>query len=246
METIQILGVNVACLDLPGLLTTALAWSRDQCRRTIFYANAHCLNLAVDDIEYRQILNRADLVYADGISLVLSSWLLRGCGLHKLTGADWIDDFCALAEQNGLQLYILAGQDNVACQAMKNLLSRYPGLKIVGAADGLFEKQSLSEVLQDIHRSGPHVVMVGMGTPLQEKWIAAYREQIAAPLCWAVGALFDYIAGVEPRAPRWMIRMGLEWTWRLLVNPHGKWRRYLIGNPLFIYRVLRQKIDRFP
>lgn len=245
MKTVNILGVNVVCLDLPELLTTVLVWSCEQTRRTIFYANAHCLNLAVDDLEYRQILNQADMVYADGISLVWSSRFLRGCRLHKMTGADWIDDFCASAKENGLRLYILAGQRNVACRAKDNLLGRYPGIKIVGAVDGLFEEKRLSEVLEDIARSSPHVVMVGMGTPLQEKWIAMHREQIAAPLCWAVGALFDYVAGIEPRSPRWMIRLGLEWTWRLLVNPHGKWRRYLLGNPLFIYRVVSQKAEEY-
>ncbi len=240
--TVNILGVKVACLDLPELLTIALAWSLEQTRRTIYYANAHCLNLAVDDFDYRQMLNRADIVYADGISMVWSSWFLRGCRLHKMTGADWINDFCALAEQNGLRLYILAGQRNVASLAKDNLLVRYPGIKIVGAVDGLFEEKSLTEVLEDIAQSNPHVVMVGLGTPLQEKWIAKHREQIAAPICWAVGALFDYVAEVEARAPTLMIRLGLEWAWRLLINPRIKWRRYVIGNPLFAYRVVCQRL----
>jgi N-acetylglucosaminyldiphosphoundecaprenol N-acetyl-beta-D-mannosaminyltransferase len=245
LQTVDILGVNIACLDLPGLLEAALAWSREQTRRTIYYANAHCLNLALDDLDYRQALNRADLIYADGISVVWSSRFLGGCRLHRLTGADWVGDFCALAEQNDLRLYILAGQRNVARQAKDSLLQRYPGIKIVGVVDGLFEDQSPDQVLEDIARSSPHVLMVGMGSPRQEIWIARNREQIAAPLCWGVGALFDFVAQVEPRSPTWMIRLGLEWAWRLLVNPRGKWRRYLLGNPRFVYRVVRQKLAGF-
>jgi N-acetylglucosaminyldiphosphoundecaprenol N-acetyl-beta-D-mannosaminyltransferase len=82
---------------------------------------------------------------------------------------------------------------------------------------------------------------MGLGVPRQEKWIAGRRKQIEAPVCWGVGALFDYVAGVEARVPRLMNLLALEWFWRLIMDPRGKWRRYLLGNPLFIYQVLRQK-----
>ena len=82
-----------------------------------------------------------------------------------------------------------------------------------------------------------------MGTPLQEKWLAAHRHQINAPVCWAVGALFDYVAGEEAPVPDWLDRINLEWLWRLLVNPLDKWKRYLIGNPIFLLRILRQKLQ---
>jgi exopolysaccharide biosynthesis WecB/TagA/CpsF family protein len=100
---------------------------------------------------------------------------------------------------------------------------------------------SAEEVLVDIGRSNPQVVFVGMGAPLQEKWIAAHREEINAPVCWAVGALFDFVAGVEYRVPAWMNRLALEWLWRFLIDPSGKWKRTLVGNPVFVARVLRQK-----
>jgi N-acetylglucosaminyldiphosphoundecaprenol N-acetyl-beta-D-mannosaminyltransferase len=158
-----------------------------------------------------------------------------------MTGADWIHDFCQQAQQVGLRLYILAGEPGIARLASDNLQNKYPGLKIVGCSDGWFSERSQSDVIHEINAASPHVVFIGLGVPRQEKWIAGRRKQIEAPVCWGVGALFDYVAGVEARVPRLMNLLALEWFWRLIMDPRGKWRRYLLGNPLFIYQVLRQK-----
>lgn len=244
METVEILGVRVACIDVPGMLVCVEHWSSQAARRTVQYVNAHCLNEACRDPLYRNTLNRADLVYSDGISVVWSSRFLGGCRMYKTTGADWIVDFCTWAAACGVRIYILAGRPGVAQQAADNLGRRFPGLQIVGLCDGYFSRASEAEVLAEIDRLKPQVVFVGMGTPRQEKWIAAQRRAIDAPVCWAVGALFDYVAGIEPRAPGWMKKLALEWFWRLLIDPAGKWKRYLLGNPLFVFRILRQKLQK--
>ena len=240
-DKVNILDVGVARLDLPGLLAQVQEWSRDQERRTIFYVNAHCFNIARQDAAYRNILAAADLVYADGISVAWAARFLSGAHLTKMTGADWIHDFCQQAQQVGLRLYILAGEPGIARLASDNLQNKYPGLKIVGCSDGWFSERSQSDVIHEINAASPHVVFIGLGVPRQEKWIAGRRKQIEAPVCWGVGALFDYVAGVEARVPRLMNLLALEWFWRLIMDPRGKWRRYLLGNPLFIYQVLRQK-----
>ena len=238
---INILDIGVARLDLPGLLAKVREWSRGQERRSIFYVNAHCFNIARQDAAYRTILTAADLIYADGISVAWAARFLTGARLAKMTGADWIHDFCRQAQEAGLRLYILAGEPGIARQASDNLHSTYPGLQIVGCSDGWFSEKSQSQVIHAINAASPHVVFIGLGVPRQEKWIAEHREQIEAPVCWGVGALFDYIAGAEARVPRLMNMLALEWFWRLLMDPRGKWRRYLLGNPSFIYQVLRQK-----
>ena len=210
--------------------------------RTVLYVNAHCLSIASTDSSYHRLLNRADLVYPDGISVVWAGrWLGSAC-LHKITGADWINNVCEGALNRGLRLYILAGKPGVPQAARAALLKRYPGLEIVGACDGFFIEKNEADVLNEINQTAPDIIFVGMGAPLQEKWIAAHRLEIHAPVCWAVGALFDYVAGVEPRVPAWLNSLAMEWLWRLLIDPAGKWRRYLIGNPLFLYRILRQKL----
>ncbi len=173
--------------------------------------------------------------------MVWAAKYLGGCTLEKVTGRDWIYDFCALSEKNALRLYILAGTSGIAQTAQENLTKRYPGLQIVGVHPGFLDQNEMPGLLSEINQADPHVLLVGMGTPQQEKWLATYRGQIDAPVCWAVGALFDYVAGVEPPVPDWLNRLNLEWLWRMLVDPLGKWRRYLVGNPIFTVRILRQK-----
>lgn len=235
-------GVPVACLDVSGLLDRVLGWRTSESKHTLFYVNAHCMNLAHADPDYHHILTWADLVYADGISIVWASRILNGIRLVKMTGADWIADYCRLAERTDLRTYILAGKPGVAQLAANDLLKRYPGLKIVGMSAGYFEQSSGNRIIDNINASQAEVVFVGMGVPRQEIWIYQNRGSIAAPVCWAVGALFDYPARVEARVPAWLQRMNLEWFWRLLMDPSGKWKRYLLGNPAFMLRVLREKV----
>jgi N-acetylglucosaminyldiphosphoundecaprenol N-acetyl-beta-D-mannosaminyltransferase len=240
-RTVDILNVRVACLDFTGILDQVQDWLPGKERRTILYANAHSLNSAWEDVRLRSALTRADLVYADGISVVWASRVLAGCRLIKMTGADWIWPFCAWAQDRKVSVYILGGRPGIGTRACMSLLQRYPALEILGCADGFFQQKSEAEVIREINRLCPQVLFVGMGTPQQEQWLAAQRSALAVPVCWAVGALFDYIAGDERRVPDWLYALGLEWLWRLWVNPRGKWRRYLLGNPRFIARVLRQR-----
>ena len=242
MEKLSILGVDVDSVTRADLLATVTAWARGTEPRTISYVNAHCLNLAAQDSAYRSLLNQADLVYSDGRSVVWASQLLGGPRMHKITGRDWIHDLCRCAESDGLSLYILAGRPGIAESARRNLLKDWPGLKIVGCSDGYFITKSEAVVLDELAAEPPHILLVGMGAPLQEKWIARWRTNLASPVCWAVGALFDYVAGEEAPVPSWMDRIGLEWMWRLMIDPLGKWRRYLIGNPFFVARVIGQKM----
>jgi N-acetylglucosaminyldiphosphoundecaprenol N-acetyl-beta-D-mannosaminyltransferase len=243
-QAVEILGVRVHALDAAGLLGRAVGWAAGREPKQILYVNAHCLNLACADPEYRAVLNRADLVYTDGISVVWAGRLLDGARMQKITGADWIEALCARAQECGLRLYILAGRPGIARRAAERLQDRWPALQIAGASDGYFEGLDEAAALADIRRARPHILFVGLGSPRQEKWLAAHRHELEVPVCWAVGALFDYVAGMEPRAPRWMSALALEWLWRLQIDPLGKWRRYLIGNPLFVLRLLRQKLMR--
>lgn len=240
MNSVDVLGVQVSCISRQDVLSLPLEWAQQSWQRTIFYVNAYCLNLSAQDPTYQALLNAADLLYPDGIGVVMASRLLGGCSLEKITGRDWIDDFCSQAALAGLRLYILAGKPGVASRAAVILSQRYPGLQIVGTRHGFLDTNTNSAVITEINQARSQLVWVGMGSPRQERWLAAHRSEINAPVCWAVGALFDYLAGVEPPVPAWMNRLALEWFWRLLVDPRGKWRRYLLGNPEFVSRVLYQ------
>jgi N-acetylglucosaminyldiphosphoundecaprenol N-acetyl-beta-D-mannosaminyltransferase len=241
-EAVEMLGVRIHCMNTMRILERVRRWAQSPDRRMILYVNAHCLNIAYRDSAYRVILNRADLVYTDGVSVAWASRWLHGCNMQKATGADWIDPLCRLAAEQGWRIYILAGKPGVAATAKRRLEARYPGLQIAGTSDGYFVERGEPEVVKHIAAVKPDLVFVGLGTPRQEQWIASHAEQLPVAIYWAVGALFDYVAGLERRAPAWMRAFALEWAWRLLIDPFGKWRRYLLGNPLFVVRVLQHRL----
>ncbi len=241
---VEILGVNVSCLTKSDLIRTLIGWAKDLQPRSVLYANAHTLNLAYNDHFLQQVFNSADIVFADGFGVVLAARFLHATRLEKLVCRVWVEDFCTQAAEENLQLFILAGKPGVAEEAGQSLIRRIPGLKIVGSQNGFFLEDDIPGIIEKINHSQPSVVFVGLGSPNQEIWLSKYRNQISAKLCVVVGAYFDYLAGYEKSVPEWLDYLGLEWFWRLIVDPFGKWRRYLIGNPRFAMRVLKQKFSR--
>ena len=241
-QWVEILGVRVTAIDEAGLIEQVLCWVKREERRTLTYANAHCLNMAADDVPYRKLLNQTDLVYVDGIGAVWAGRMFGCRDLHKVTGRKWIEALCRRGEEEGLRLYLLGGKPGIAEQASKALGQRYTRLQLCGSADGFFQTKTEAQVLAEINETQTQVLLVGMGVPAQERWVALNREKIQAEICWSAGALFDYLAGVEKAVPSWLERMGLEWAWRLKEDPKGKWKRYAIGLPRFCARVM---VSRF-
>ena len=247
MGGVTVLGVRVDVFTLPGLVDAVVRSARDSHRCTVFYANIHVLNTAYGDPDLRRILNQADIVYCDGAGVRLGARLLGHRLPERMTGADWIEPLCAVCAEKGVSLYFLGARSGVAAEAAARLQARHPGLRIVGAHHGyLADPAVCAGAIAAINAARPDILLVGMGTPLQEKWIAAHREELDVPVVWAVGALFDFVAGVQPRGPRWMLDHGLEWLSRLISDPRRLWRRYILGNPLFILRVLRHRFTQYP
>jgi len=237
-EAVNLLGVRIDRLRRRELLDLAIGWAKTGARRTILYVNVHCMNVAYQDQRYREILNAADLVYCDGTGVKLAA---RVCGLdlpERMTGADWIDDLCTRAEREGLSLFLLGGGAGAAQSAATMLRGRYPDLGLVGYASGY---GAFQDTIEQVNRCKPDILLVGMGTPRQERWIDQHRDELDVPVVWAVGAMFDFVNGSIPRGPRWMTDHGLEWLCRLYAEPRKLWRRYLIGNPLFFWRLVRDR-----
>ncbi len=239
----EILGVRVDMVTTADVLDRVAGWvDRDE-RRTIMYANVHVVNLAHRDPAFRRILNGADIVYPDGHGVVLGSRMLGRSLPPRMTGADWIYDLCSFAGEKDISLYIVAGEPGIAEKARERLVAVYPRLRILGTFDGFFHARDETEkLLDDINEKRPDVLLVGMGSPVQEEFIDRVRTRMAVPVCWVVGALFDYVAGTVKRGPSWMLDHGLEWLYRLVYEPERMWRRYLIGNSLFLARILRERI----
>jgi len=215
--------------------------ARAQARRPTraFYLNAWTYVLAASDKAFRQTIRTADILYPDGIS-VTGACRLAGVGRPaRMTAGDFFEDFCRTAQDARLKVYFLAGKPYVIDRAMLRLRSRFPRLEIVGHHHGyLGERPELTDfVIGEINRRRPDVLVVGMGSPKQESFVARHSGRLDVPVVWTVGAMLDYVAGTERLAPRWVGRAGLEWLYRLWQDPAGKWKRYLLGNAEFVARV---------
>jgi N-acetylglucosaminyldiphosphoundecaprenol N-acetyl-beta-D-mannosaminyltransferase len=227
----------------PELLRRITGWVGDgEPPRRVMYVNAHVLNRSREIASLRTALARADLVYCDGYGVRLAAKALEVEIPHRMTGADWIWGLAALCEAAGQSIYLLGSEPGVTAEAARRLGRWYPRLHVAGTHHGFFEIGSAHDdrVVEDINERRPGIVLVGMGTPKQELWVQRNAARLDADVLWTVGALFDYVSGRVPRAPGWLADNGLEWIFRLAIEPQRMWRRYLLGNPVFISRVMAQ------
>jgi exopolysaccharide biosynthesis WecB/TagA/CpsF family protein len=206
--------------------------------RHLCYVNAHSLNLAYRDESYRDALARARLVLNDGIGIELAA-RMRGRGFpENLNGSDFTLRLLAFAAENEWRVYLYGGQPGVAATARDRLCDAIDGLQIVGVRDG-YDQRTAEEVVEDIRAASADVVIVALGQPQQELWLDRYLADTGCHLGVGVGAFLDFVSGQVVRAPQWMNRLGIEWLFRLVQEPGRLWRRYVVGNPLFLWRAWR-------
>lgn len=224
------------------LLRTISGWASEHTTRRVMYVNAHVVNQSRATPGLGDALRRADLVYCDGYGVRLAARVLNRPVPHRMTGADRTWGLATLCELSGHPMYLLGSEPPIAREAAARLRVRYPRLDVVGAHHGFFSVDSPhnERVIEDIKAHKARIVLVGMGTPKQELWVDRYADSLDGAVVWTVGALFDYVSGHTPRAPRWLADPGLEWIFRLAIEPQRMWRRYLIGNPAFLSRVARE------
>jgi len=243
-----ILGIGINTLPLNDLLINIEKIIQDQRRVVIAYANAHALNLAWKNARFANFLNTAEIVFCDGFGVRLAAQLLGRTVPARFTPPDWIGQLADLCVRQGHRMYFLGAQPGVAEKAADHLRKTYPGLDICGVQHGYFnttdEGLDDDEVITEINRLAPQVLVVGLGMPAQEFWIEDHWSELKVNIALPVGAMFDYISGETPRAPRWMTDHGLEWLGRLIIEPRRLWKRYMIGNPHFILMVMRELISK--
>ncbi|MEA2423882.1 MAG: N-acetylglucosaminyldiphosphoundecaprenol N-acetyl-beta-D-mannosaminyltransferase [Thermoleophilaceae bacterium] len=239
----RLFGLDIETSPPADLLRRILAFAERGEHRRVSYVNAHVLNQSFTDDALRDALQRSDLVYCDGYGVRLAT---KAIGLpvpHRMTGADWIWGVAALCEAEGRSLYLLGSDAGASQEAAACLKRWYPRLEVRGAHHGYFQigTPHSERVVEHINEHKPDVLLVGMGTPLQELWVDHYFDRLDANVVWTVGALFDYVSGRVQRAPHWMADHGLEWIFRLAIEPRRMWRRYLLGNPVFLWRVMSER-----
>jgi N-acetylglucosaminyldiphosphoundecaprenol N-acetyl-beta-D-mannosaminyltransferase len=244
--TTGIFGIDVDTEPPAVLLRRIISWAEQGERRRVSYVNAHVLNQSLSNPDLNHALRACDLVYCDGYGVRLAARLIGLTVPYRMTGADWIWGAAALCQKSERSIYLLGSDPGSSAEAAATLRRWYPRLDVRGTHHGYFglDTPHSERVLEHIAEHRPDVLLVGMGTPQQELWVDRNWDRIDASVVWNVGALFDYVAGRVPRAPHWIADNGFEWIFRLAVEPRRMWRRYLLGNPAFLYRVLHERRRR--
>lgn len=245
-ETVDVLGIPIGIVSSEDVIQYISYIAESNGKAIVANANVHGMNFAHDLPWYRDFLRSADLVFCDGAGVILAARMLGQHIPERITYADWAWQLADYAERHELTCFFLGGKPGIADRAAEMLHQRHPRLQIVGTHHGYFDKDSDSDenlaIISHISGLRPDILLVGFGMPLQERWLAENWAQIDARVALTGGAVFDYVSGELRRGPKWMTDNGLEWLARLLIEPERLWRRYLIGNPLFLWRVLKNTV----
>lgn len=209
-------------------------------------ANAQFYVLAHRNQRFGELLRRAEFVCADGTSIVGACRLLTGQSVPRIAGVDLISMLCEAGAPRELKIFLVGGKPGAAAETAALLLERHPGIEIVGVECPPlgFEQnpEAVRALCRTIHDAEPHVLLVALGAPKQEFFIEEQIRPLGIPIAVGVGGSFDIISGRFPRAPQWMQRFGLEWCFRFIHEPGRLWKRYLVGNSLFLALVLGESL----
>ena len=209
--------------------------------------NAHSYNITQKDEIFARSLAESDVLIPDGISVVWAVRLLTGTRLRKIAGADlFFHEMQRLNESRG-SCFFLGSSEKTLEKIAERAALEYPDVKVGTYSPPykpLFEASDNSAMISAVNAFRPGVLFVGMTAPKQEKWAFEHKDSLQTGHICCIGAVFDFYAGTVSRAPSWMIRLGLEWFYRLVREPSRMWRRYLIGNSKFIWLVLKEKLGQ--
>lgn len=237
-----ICGVRVDAVNYETAVEQTIAWAKAGESHMVCFSTVHMIMEARDSPEFERVLKDADIVAPDGMPLV---WALRLLGLRQATrvyGPDFTSMAAAAAERSGVPIALYGGAPDALQRLIAELRRRHPKLVIAYAFGPPFRPLTAEEREREVNRirdSGARIVLVGLGCPKQEMWMAEHRGKLPAVML-GVGAAFDFLSGVKPQASRWMMAMGLEWLFRLMTEPRRLWLRYLRHNPRFIRLFLVQ------
>jgi len=245
---IEILGVKIDNLSLQEVLEKIKQFLISPNQHFIVTPNPEFLVEAQKDNHFKEILNYADLSCADGVGLLKAAKFL-GKRLQRVTGVDLVWAICELAAKNNYSVYLLGGGEMVAAKASQNLQEQFPDLKIVGAESGgvvIDPKNIDEELINRINDAKPKIIFIALGQVKQEKWIFYHLDKLPSiKLAIGVGGAFDYISGETKRAPKFIRRLGLEWLFRLIIQPE-RWKRIFNAVIIFPLLVLKSKFIKSP
>lgn len=242
----NLLGVNIDLIDKSRLFEIIISSSFNKEKVIVGHVNIKAMNIAYEDPKYFDYLKQCDWVTVDGFGVSLGLMLqgYKTSKLNRFTCPDYLNDLLNLLHVRNKSIYFLAGTPNVAEKMSLKLENEFPDLK-AKCHHGFFRKEGIENdsVIEDINSFQPDVLYIGFGMPLQEFWLIDNYDRIDAHVFFPLGACLDFFTGTTYRGLNWFNNNGLEWLVRLLTEPKRLWRRYLIGNPKFLFRVIREKFE---
>lgn len=247
LKTVDIVGAPICNVSLEEAIETIERFVASRGHHYVCFNNVHTVITCRKDAEFRRATREADLALPDGVPLV---WALNLMGYEQKTrvyGPDAMLVLCERSVRKGYSHFFYGGEEGVPDALAERLRARYPGLKVAGWYSPPFRPltaQEDEEVVDAINRSKADFLWVGLGAPKQEKWMLKHLGQIRVPVMLGVGAAFDFHSGRIKQAPGWMQKVGLEWFFRLCMEPRRLWKRYLYNNPAFLFLFARQLMTR--
>jgi len=238
-SSVTILGVRVDCVSPGETLAEVDCFVAAGTPHHIVTADASMVVTARHDSTLRAIIEGADLVTPDGFGILWASRQMRTPVPYKVSGVDLVGELCRLSPTKGYRIFFFGAGPGVAEEAAAKLRARYPGTQIVGTRDGFFTPDQEPEVVAQIQAAHPDIVLVALGIPKQEKWIARHKDALGAAVLVGVGGSFDVFSGRVRRAPPFMQQHGFEWLYRLYKNPR-KFAK-VMTLPEFAWLTLRQR-----
>ncbi|MCE6992747.1 WecB/TagA/CpsF family glycosyltransferase [Dyadobacter sp. CY323] len=231
MKTIQFCGVELVNLTRDQFATFVIEESRKFGKIISFSLNGESLAKFHNDLDFKKLFLNANYVHADGMSIVTASKMLSKEGLpERIATTDWFHNVASQSRKNGESHYFLGGNEDTIQKTVANVRSQYPGIKIAGFRNGYFSEADHEKVLKEIDDAHPNFIWVGLGRPKQELFSLLIRDNCEVGIIKTCGGLFDFLAENNRRAPLIMRRLGLEWLFRLYLQPRRLFKRYLVTN----------------
>ncbi|NOR44122.1 MAG: WecB/TagA/CpsF family glycosyltransferase [Candidatus Delongbacteria bacterium] len=241
-DTLSLFGLNIDNLTMNQAIELIHSKIITNTKRKIYFVNPDCLNKIFNDRAYYKVLDNGDHIFPDGIGIKIAGKILKNPLKENVNGTDLLPFLCESAVKNNQSIFLLGGKSGVADKMKKELMQKYKGISIAGTYHGFFDKVKENDsIIEMINKSKATILLIAFGAPFQEKWIDENFDKLDPIVQMGVGGLFDFYSGNTQRAPRWMREVGLEWFYRFTREPKRMWKRYFVGNPVFIYRILKFK-----
>lgn len=242
-DRVDILGVWIDKANTNSAIEIIKGFIAGNGAKTVFTPNSEMIMIAKNDVELKNILNSSDLNLGDGIGVVLASRIL-GCRIpERVTGTDTMMNLFKLGADGSISYYLFGAAPGIVDLAVNNLKEMYPKINIVGTHNGFFDEEEEKNIIQNIKELSPDILFVGLGAPMQEKWIHKNKYNLNVKVCMGIGGSIDIAAGVVKRAPKIFRRLGLEWFYRFAKRPIYRFKR-MLKLPQFGVTVLWERVKK--